>query len=125
MDRAPNIRDKARVNHPRVGGTLGLLASQRRGHVSIATIQVGILELWYTLVPVISGMFIDSVYSSLPHHGLRELVSAPRRCTSPYYFMTRLDGPGHGSRSRPGLTSRDFKDLGGCLRHHTSDRACR
>ena len=30
-------RAKARVNHPRVGETLGLLASQGRGYVSIAT----------------------------------------------------------------------------------------
>ena len=30
-------RAKARVNHPKMGDTLGLLASQGRGHVSIAT----------------------------------------------------------------------------------------
>ena len=63
--------------------------------------EVGILELWDTPVPVINGTFIDSVYSSLPHHGL-----------------------GHGLRSRKRLGSRDFKDLGACLRHYTSDRAC-
>ena len=27
-----------RVNHPKIGGTSGLLASQSRGHVSIASI---------------------------------------------------------------------------------------
>ena len=31
------IRAKARVNRPRVGETSGLLTSQGRGHVSIAT----------------------------------------------------------------------------------------
>ena len=36
-DRIMIIRAKARVNHPRVGETLGLLASQGKGHVSIAT----------------------------------------------------------------------------------------
>ena len=36
-DRATVIRAKARVKHPKIGDTLGLLASQGRGHVSIAT----------------------------------------------------------------------------------------
>ena len=36
-DRAATIRAKARVNHPKVGDILRLLASQGRGHVSIAT----------------------------------------------------------------------------------------
>ena len=31
------IKAKAKVNHPRVEKTSGLLASQGRGHVSIAT----------------------------------------------------------------------------------------
>ena len=41
----------------------------------------------------------------------------------PYYFVVKLDGPGQGlrSRSRPGLTSRDFRDSGVCLRHYTAD----
>ena len=36
-DKATVIRAKARVNHPKMGETSGLLASQGRGHVSIAT----------------------------------------------------------------------------------------
>ena len=36
-DKVAAIRAKARVNHPKIGDTLGLLASQGRGHVSIAT----------------------------------------------------------------------------------------
>ena len=31
------IKDKARVNHPKMGDTSGLLGSQGKGHVSIAT----------------------------------------------------------------------------------------
>ena len=36
-DKVAANRAKARVNHPRVGETLRILASQGRGHVSIAT----------------------------------------------------------------------------------------
>ena len=36
-DRAEAIRVKAKVNHPKMGDTSGLIASQGRGHVSIAT----------------------------------------------------------------------------------------
>ena len=99
--------------------------------------EAGIPELWDTLVPVINGTCIDLVCSSLPHHGSGEPASVPGRCTGTNYFKIRLDGPGHGSRSRPrqgsmsrqgsrsrpSLTSRDFKDLGGCLHHHTSGSA--
>ena len=74
--------------------------------------ETEIPELWDTLIPVIGGMFADSVCSSLPHHGPTELVSVPRRCTGPYYFTVKSDGLGHGSRSRPRLTSQDFKDQG-------------
>ena len=81
--------------------------------------EAGIPELWDTSVPVISGTYIDAVCSSLPHHGPGETVAVAGRCTRPYHFTVRLDGPGQGSRSRPGLTSRDFRDLGACLRHYT------
>ena len=36
-DKAKTIKAKARVNHPKMGGILRLLANQGRGHVSIAT----------------------------------------------------------------------------------------
>ena len=36
-DKAMTIRAKARVSHPKMGDTLGLLTSQGRGLVSIAT----------------------------------------------------------------------------------------
>ena len=35
-DRVATIRTKAKVNHLKIGDTSGLLASQGRGHVSIA-----------------------------------------------------------------------------------------
>ena len=35
-DRATAIRAKPKISHPKIGDTLGLLASQGRGHVSIA-----------------------------------------------------------------------------------------
>ena len=50
----------------------------------------------------------------------RETVSVPWCCTSTYCFTNKPYGPGHGSRSRIGLIGRDFRDLGACLRHHTS-----
>ena len=36
-DRAAAIKAKARVNHPKMGDTSRLLASQDRGHASIST----------------------------------------------------------------------------------------
>ena len=75
--------------------------------------------------PVINGIFTDSVCSFLPYHGPREPVPVPGCCIGPYYFTIKLDEPGHGSRSRLGLPSRDFKDPGACLCHHTLNRACR
>ena len=37
-DRAAATGAKDKINHPKIGDTLGLLTSQGRGHVSIATI---------------------------------------------------------------------------------------
>ena len=74
--------------------------------------KAGILELWDTTVPVISGACINTVYSSIPCHGLGKTVSVPGCCISTYYFVDGPHGPGHGSRSKTGLTGRDFKDLG-------------
>ena len=36
-DRAAATKAKAKISQPKMGDTLGLLASQGRGHVSIAT----------------------------------------------------------------------------------------
>ena len=36
-DKVTATRAKARISHPKMGDTLGLLAKQCRGHVSIAT----------------------------------------------------------------------------------------
>ena len=83
--------------------------------------EAGILELWDTSIPVINGKYIDTVCSFLPHHGLGEMVSVAGRCTRPYHFVVSSDGPGQGSRSRPGLTCRDIRDPEACLRHYTVD----
>ena len=37
-DKAAATRAKAKISHPKMGETSGLLANQGRGHVSIATI---------------------------------------------------------------------------------------
>ena len=92
-----------------------------RAHKTVLPLEVGIPGLWDTSVPVISGTCIDLVCSSLPRYGLREPVPVSGCCKTPYYFTIRPDGLGHGSRSRTGLTRRDFRDPGACLRHHTSD----
>ena len=102
-----------------------LLLSPAWTHETRFPLEAGILELWDTPVPIISGTFVDSVCSSLPHHGLGELVSSLGRCTGPYYFTIRPDGLGHGLRSRRGHTSQDFRDLGACPCHYTSGRTCR
>ena len=116
-DRAASIKAKARVNHPKVRYTSRLLASQGKEHVTIATSldignRIALRGRDDTLVPVISGTFTDSVCSYLPHHGLGESVLVLGCCTCPYYFIIRPDGPGHGLRSRPGLTNQDFRDQG-------------
>ena len=78
------------------------------------SLEAGIPDLWDTLVPIISGMYIDAFCSSLPYHGPGETILVEGCYTEAYYFAVRLDGPGQGSRSRsrPGLTSRDIKDPG-------------
>ena len=65
---------KARISHPKMGGTSGLLTIQ--GSVfpvplawTLETglpLEAGIPELWDTTVPVISGACTDVVCSSLP-----------------------------------------------------------
>ena len=77
--------------------------------------EEGIPESWDTSVPVINRMYINVVCSSLPHHGLGETVSVAWRCIGPYNFVVRPDGLGQGSRFRPRLTRRDFKDPGGMV----------
>ena len=70
--------------------------------------DVGILELRDTLVPIISGTFIDVVCSSLPHHGPRKTVSVLGCYTNTYCLVDVPYGSGYGSRvgdkvHRPGL----------------------
>ena len=94
---------------------------------SAYTLEVGfsleaeISELWDTSVPVISGTCIDVVCSSLPQHRLGETISVVGHCIGPYYFIVKPNKPEQGSRLRLGLISRDFRDLGACLRHYTAN----
>ena len=88
-------------------------------------LEASIQELWDSVVPAISGTGANRVCSSLPKHGPGEPVLVPRCCTSTYYFVDGPHGQGHGSRSRTGLSGRDFRDLGACLRRDTSDLAGR
>ena len=129
-DRVAATRAKARISHPKMGDTSRLLASQGREFVPVPpawTFETGlplkerVLELRDTTVPIISGACTNTVCSSLPHHGQGKTISALGCCISTYCFVDRPHRPGHGSRSRTGLTGRDFRDLGACLRHHTSD----
>ena len=68
-NRARTTRAKAKVNHPRVGDTSELLASEGRERVSFAT-SLGIVrggrDPRDTTVPIISGTHKDTVRSSLP-----------------------------------------------------------
>ena len=83
--------------------------------------EAGILGIRHTVVPIISEIGANIVCLSLPQHGLGETISVPRYGTHIGYFAERPKRPRHGSRSGTGFTGRDFKDLGVCLRHYTSD----
>ena len=65
--------------------------------------EAGILGLWVTSVPIISGTCIDTVFLSLAQHRLGELVSVPGCETNTGYLTDRLERPGHGLRSGIGL----------------------
>ena len=73
-----------------------------------------------TLVLVINGTSVDTVYPFTPQCGPEGPVSVSGCCTDAFYYIDMLKRPGYGSRSRVGLTGRDFKDLRACLRHHTT-----
>ena len=75
--------------------------------------------------PIICGTGADTVYSSPPQCGSKEPVSVPRCYASIFYCADRLERPKCGSRSRTRLISGDIRDSRVCLRHHTTDWACR
>ena len=102
-DRATTIRVKAKVSHPKIGDISRLLACSGRERVSIPTsLDIGNRIVLRGRDPRVmgSGLFADSVYSSLPYHRPREPLSVSGCCTGPYYFTIRSNGPGYGSRSR-------------------------
>ena len=78
-------------------------------------------RLWDSVVPIINGTSANTVCSFSPHCGLEGLVSISGCCTSTFYFTDMPKRPRCGSRLRTRLTDRDFRDLGACLRHHTTD----
>ena len=86
------IKAKAKVNRPKMGGIQGYWPARVEDMFQLPpawalemglSSEVGILELWDTPVLGISGTFVDSVYSSLPHHGPWEPVSVSGCCTGP------------------------------------------
>ena len=76
-DKATAIKAKVRVNHPKLGDTLGLLASQAENIVSIATkiheaglpSEVRIPELWDTRVQSSMGYSQTRFVPSYPTMG--------------------------------------------------------
>ena len=72
-------------------------------------------------VPVINGIGKNIVCSFTPQCEPEEPASVPGCCTSAFCYIYMVERLGYGLRSRVGLTSRDFKDPGACLRNHTTD----
>ena len=83
--------------------------------------EAGIPRIWDTLVPVISRIDTDTVYSFSPKCGLEGPVLVSGCCTGSFYYADRPETLGFGSGSRAKLMGRDFRDLGACLRHHFID----
>ena len=83
--------------------------------------EAGIPGLWDTSVLVINGTCTDAICSFLPQCGPEGPVSISGCCTSAFCYTEGPKRPKYGSRSRTGLTSRDFRDPGACLRHRTAD----
>ena len=98
-----------------------LLLPSAWAHETGFSIEAGIPELCYIMVPISSGTCADAIYSSLPQHGSGELISVPGYCTSTYYFTDGPYGPEHGSGSRPRLLGRYFRDPRACLRCGTAN----
>ena len=98
-----------------------LSLSSTWAHEAELSLEAGILEIWDTTVPIVSGTCVDAVCSSIPQHGLGEPVSVPRCCTSTYYFADGPYGLVHGSRARTRLSSWDLGDPRACLHCDTTD----
>ena len=120
---------KVKVNHSGVGDTSGLLASQGRARVSIAT-SLDTLD-GITLRgrdPKVMGHHNPNHQWDMRRRGLFLLTSSwakgtgisPRVLHKHLLFCDGPHGPGHGLRSRTGLSGWYFRDPGACLRHYTS-----
>ena len=77
--------------------------------------EVWIPGFWAGAVLVISGTGADTVYSSTPQYGSKELVLVIECYTRTFGSTGRSEGPDYGSRSGTGLTDQDFGDPGACL----------
>ena len=72
------------------------------------------------VVPVSCGTCMDIVYSSIPQYGLEELIPVLGYYTGTSRYIGRPEGLEYGPRPRTGPTGWDIRDLGACLRHHTT-----
>ena len=85
------------------------------------SIEAGIPKLWDNVVPVISGTGADTVCSFSPQCWPDGPVSVSECFIGAYGYTDRIESPGYGSRLRPRLLGRYFKDPGACLRYGTTD----
>ena len=85
--------------------------------------EAGISRSWDASVLVISGMCTDAVCSFSLRCRPEEPISIPRCCTRTFYYIDGLERSAYGSRSRTGLTGRDFTDPRACLHYRTVDWA--
>ena len=62
--------------------------------------ETRILGFWDNVIPVISGIGVDTVCSFSPQCGPEGPVSVPGCGASSFYYTDWLERPGYGSRSR-------------------------
>ena len=70
---------------------------------------------WDNAVLVISGTGSCTVCSFLPQYEPEGLILVSGCYTGTLCYSDRPERPRYGSRSRAGLTGRDFRDVGACL----------
>ena len=127
-DRTAATRAEAKIRHPKMGDISGLLANQGRERVSNATSMDTLNGISLRgKDPRVLGWHSPSHQWDMHGHNLFLLTPmrakgtsiSPRCCTSAFYCTYRSERLEYRPRSRAGLTSQDFKDLGACLRYHT------
>ena len=78
-----------------------------------------------TTISGTNGASSDIVCSFLPQDGSEGPVLGAGYCASAFSITDRSEWPEYRSRQRSGVTGRHFRDLVACLRHSTTDLACR